>query len=436
MSSVVITSDENGQLCSSCVWDVDTGATLASYKGATCATRTLNMIGNEFLIGAQKDKPLLHVWALHKKEQFQLRMVCPGQVSALVVSPDATYCVAGIGDKLYLWQISTGNLLVVLSRHYQNVTCVRFTDDGSHFLSAGEDGLVLVWALSRVLINDETIIGGGQSRIEPRYFWSNHAMSVTDVHVGCGGIQARVATCSLDQTCKLYDLASGNLLVSVVMDVCLTSVTMDPAEYHLFLGSSGGNVYQLNLYKSVERDLHYSTKAKESLTFIGHSKQVTCLDVSSDGLTLLSGSRDQNVTLWHIPSRQCIRKLPHKGAVTNAFFSQTPYALFQEDTVRKLTPLQTFKKHLFSEEDLVNEEENGKNGVHINLHHHPVLQVKELSQEDKVSLKSLENADSRISAQSNEELKEEVEQLKSVNHQLYLYSVTSLLKSNIADYDT
>lgn len=46
-------------------------------------------------------------------------------------------------------QVSTGKLLSVLSRHYQDVTCLKFTDDSSHFVSGGKDNLALVWNLSR-----------------------------------------------------------------------------------------------------------------------------------------------------------------------------------------------------------------------------------------------------------------------------------------------
>lgn len=46
-------------------------------------------------------------------------------------------------------QVSTGNLLVILSRHYQDVSCLQFTGDSSHFISGGKDCLVLAWSLCR-----------------------------------------------------------------------------------------------------------------------------------------------------------------------------------------------------------------------------------------------------------------------------------------------
>lgn len=37
-----------------------------------------------------------------------------------------------------------------------------------------------------------------------RYVWSDHTLPVMDVYCGTGGLRARVATVSLDQTCKVH----------------------------------------------------------------------------------------------------------------------------------------------------------------------------------------------------------------------------------------
>ena len=134
----------------------------------------------------------------------------------------------------------TGNLLAVLSKHYQQVNSVCFTDDGSHFISAGEDNLVFVWSLARYsnsshhvlllpnvlvcntcacgnsasllkfpswfnnsVLSDSSAGGSAGKAPEPRHIWSQHSLPVTDVHVGRGGIRARVVTASLDQTVKV-----------------------------------------------------------------------------------------------------------------------------------------------------------------------------------------------------------------------------------------
>ena len=39
-----------------------------------------------------------------------------------------------------------------------------------------------------------------------RHVWSDHSLPVTDIHCGSGGLRCRVATASLDQTCKVTNI--------------------------------------------------------------------------------------------------------------------------------------------------------------------------------------------------------------------------------------
>ena len=48
-----------------------------------------------------------------------------------------------------IFQIATGHLMASASRHYQNITVLRFVDDGSHLVSGGYDNLVIVWRVAR-----------------------------------------------------------------------------------------------------------------------------------------------------------------------------------------------------------------------------------------------------------------------------------------------
>lgn len=37
---------------------------------------------------------------------MQQKIVCPGKVSALAVSPNGLYCVASIAEKIFVWEVS------------------------------------------------------------------------------------------------------------------------------------------------------------------------------------------------------------------------------------------------------------------------------------------------------------------------------------------
>lgn len=46
---------------------------------------------------------------------------------------------------------------------------------------------------------------------------------------------------------QLWEISSGELLLSVVFDVGIMAVTMDLAEHHMFCGGSDGSIFQVDL---------------------------------------------------------------------------------------------------------------------------------------------------------------------------------------------
>lgn len=321
---VAITSDASGSQWSCCAWDPRAGTNLMTYKGGGApGANALSFIRNEFIVTGNIAKPLIHIWPVNSQEQIQgARLVTPGRVTALAISPDGIYCVAGVAEIIYVWQISSGRMLAALSRHYQSVTSIKFTDDGSHFVSAGQDGMVLLWKLSQVIvpINNQPTA--------PLYSFSDHALPVSAVHIGKGGMRAYLVTVSLDRTCKVYDLASGSLLLNLVFQEALTSVTVDHLDTKVYVGSAEGHIYEFSLQSPPRMKEYHVSKEDVNNRFSGHKGAVTTVSISLDGDSLLSGGVDENVLLWHIPSKQLIRTLPHKGIVTNAVFTLAPRSMF------------------------------------------------------------------------------------------------------------
>ncbi|XP_045160558.2 WD repeat-containing protein 18-like [Mercenaria mercenaria] len=405
---VLFTSDISGQLWNTCVWDINTGTSLTSYKGESTSHRGLCILGNQYLLGSSCSKPLIHVWALQRREQHQLKIICPGRVTALAVSPDGTYCIAAVGEKIHLWQVCTGNLMSVLSRHYQTVNVLKFTDNCSHFISGGEDNLVIVWSLVSVLssMNNPT------RKPEPVRIWSSHSLPVTDVHVGKGGSRCRVVSASLDQTCKIWDMVSGELLQTIVFPTSVMSVAMDTAELRLLAGGSNGDVYCINMYgQPIRTERHIESHDQQGVSCLkGHSKQVTCLSVSTDGTKIVSGSHDHTVKIWDVFSGQCVRTLQHKGQVTNTLIVPTPPAIINAE-IKPTLHLQPFKRHLYTGED--NSEDGGI--LHIRI----TGQQKEEDREMDLSKLQKEHfSDTNISS-----LKEELQQVKAINQDIFNFTV-------------
>ncbi|KAJ8728867.1 hypothetical protein PYW07_006563 [Mythimna separata] len=332
---VLVTSDSNNTLWTNAVWDPHTGTCLMTYKGGgTAENKTLTFVGNDYLAAVEKTKPVLHVWPANSYQTVQgMRFILPGKATAFAVSRDGSFIVAGIEEKIYLWQTASGNLLTILSKHYQRVVMLKFTPDGRYFVSASEDGIVMVWSLATVSAHPEVDLVSQTSagQHDPVYIFSNHTLPITDLCISKTGMHGRLCTVSTDRTCKIYDLSSGELLLNLVFDIPLSAITMDVLELNIFVGTTDGKIHQFSL-TNPPRNRNVLVNTDVSCpTFTSHTKVVTCLSVSLDGETLMSGSNDEQVILWHIPSKQPVRIIRHKGPITNAFFTVNYPAIYKQE---------------------------------------------------------------------------------------------------------
>lgn len=69
-------------------------------------------------------------------------------------------------------------------------------------------------------------------------------------------LQMQVSVCL---SVQVWELSSGELLLSVLFDVEIMSVTFDPCEYFLFCGGSDGNIFQVSLCSQVSLPLHFTS---------------------------------------------------------------------------------------------------------------------------------------------------------------------------------
>ncbi|XP_034101328.1 WD repeat-containing protein 18 [Drosophila albomicans] len=313
----IFISSLNNERASCNVQDLRTGTDLMRYKGGGQMQRhTLNMLGEKFVIAANSTKPLLHVWPLNGQEQMStIRYVVPGNVTALALSPDSAFLIAGIQETIYVWHLNSGRLLNMMAKHFQAITCIRFTDNGEHFATAGKDGAVLVWNLTRAVAP----LGNGDSEDNaPFYSFNDHGLAVTDVHIGMGGIRAFMYTVSLDRCCKVYDLSNGSMLLSVVFPVALHSVIVNKLETSVFVGTGEGQVLVYHMNK-IPRMKEYHLEENESQAFVGHTAgaAITSLALSVNADQLISGGDDKQVCVWDVASRQLIRSIAQLGSITN-----------------------------------------------------------------------------------------------------------------------
>lgn len=359
------------------------------------------------------------MWPINSSDTIQnVKFVLPGKVSVLTVNGE--YLIAGIKENIYIWQIATGKMLTMLSKHYQPVNCIKFIDDGSHFVSGGEDGQVIIWNLSSA-IGDRYRV----ESIEPLHTFSDHALPVTDLWIGHGGLAALLATVSKDRTCKIYDIASGVMLVSFVFQEMITAVTIDRLETGLFIGTSLGNIYHHRIQPPPRtREYHITDEDKINNKFAGHSKAITCLATTLDEQTLISGSEDCNVMTWNIQSRSILKTLPHKGAITNIRLITTPQVMFNREIKLELIT-KNFQRMISSAGD-----DGDANEVIEIIHSHDICDENLSIGRNNYST-NVPNVTASPSSKKNEigELRREVEKLKQINKELFDFAAKNTINN-------
>lgn len=412
---VVVTTDTKNTLWTCSIWDPDTGTNLMTYKnGGVAEAKSLNFIGDDYLCVAEKSYPLLHIWQLNSQEPVRgMRFVLPGKASTVAFTKDGAYCIAGIEDQIYIWHMFSDTLFTILKRHYQRIVQLKFSDDDKFFVSSSEDGAVMVWTLATVVALSEVSLVtqkvAGQH--DPLHIFHDHSQRVTDFCISKMGVKAKLVTVSVDKTCKIYDLTSGEVLLSVIFDKQLYSVTFDVLELNVFIGSSSGEIHQINLTSPYRQREIMADGMNSYPKFIGHSKGVTGLSVSMKGQTLLSSSNDECVILWDIPSQQPIKMIKHKGSITNACFKVNKPAIYKQNHTPKIT-LHNLSKTLVDQQD---------EQFEIDMVTHKNNFLDEILAANSDGAASVVYDDDHM--QEMNRMKMEIARLQRINHDIFSYSM-------------
>ncbi|KAA1080158.1 Pre-rRNA-processing protein ipi3 [Puccinia graminis f. sp. tritici] len=206
-------------------------AGLPPRKTLACLPST-NSLGSTVLTISGKDgRNGILLWStLAGKPTPSHRLIPPGRVIVVALSPSGTYLASGSADGvIMLWELSTGTLLASFDGHYKSVTCLAFSDDEAALVSASEDSMCSVWSIPTLV--DEAF--DSNLSHTPYSIFSDHTLPISDLFISKGCFpDLRIFTASLDQTIKIWSplYPSSPLLSTFAVPGPAHHLAVDPLE--------------------------------------------------------------------------------------------------------------------------------------------------------------------------------------------------------------
>ncbi|KAF6153796.1 hypothetical protein GIB67_001029 [Kingdonia uniflora] len=296
-------------------YDASSGMIVAHFTSSRSPRKGLALVGNN-LIAASHVSPdtasgSIHLYNWWSPIAFH-HLSVPEPVAPLAATPDGLYLFCGgLSGNIHALMLPSRDLFRSFPAHSKPVTCLTINDDASLLISGGDDGAICIFPILGLL--DTACNDTAQFSL---YQFDAHLSSVTATSIGTGGSNTTIISCSLDCTCKLWNLAYGTHVRTILFPCMIWGFVMDPTETDFYVGGSDGRIYagvlKVNRRELLNTDSGVVAWAPEN------DRAITAVAIANGGVNLVSASEDGTVRIWDTKSGQVIRIFAHeRGSISD-----------------------------------------------------------------------------------------------------------------------
>jgi WD40 repeat protein len=274
------------------IWEVAAGRLRPAGGWRTTASSVAYSPDGRRLLTTSNDR--LKVWEPGSgKLLLNLKRLAYG--SAAAFSPDGLRVAAASAfDTVAVWDAATGEQVLSLSGHTDNVEAVAYSPDGSRIVSASDDKIVRVWDAKT-----------GQLT----FTLKGHTLPVRAL--ACGPEGTRILSAGRDGVLRVWDLRANQEADTLVRETLpFRALAYSPDGKRLATASTERLV---RVYDALTGAL--------SLTLAGCGDLVSAVAVSPDGSRIAAGGRDKAIHLWDARTGAHLLRLGHNDAVNDVRFS-------------------------------------------------------------------------------------------------------------------
>ncbi|KAK7313644.1 hypothetical protein VNO77_38833 [Canavalia gladiata] len=290
---IILTSSPDGPIKA---YEASSATAVGRFSGSRSPCRGLTMVGKGQIaashVSSDSGAGSINIYNWYTSTVFH-NFPVPEPVAPITATLDGSFLFAGgLSGTVHSLSFPSGDVIKSFVAHSNPISSLHLSDDGSLVISGSNDGTIVVIPTFKLVVV-------AFSTEEPEdlilHKWKAHSDSVTAFHSGIGTL----VSCSLDCTCKFWNLAHDGILMRTVAFPCaIYGVALDSTGSGFYAAGADGFVYKglmkVGSRKLIGRAYELNPWSK------GHSGSIVSLVLVNGERNLVSAAEDGGVWMWDV----------------------------------------------------------------------------------------------------------------------------------------